>query len=178
MLLAPICRRSFDTRFNIDGVLSFSAETAGAAYLQVFRDGSIETVNATLLRPNNEYRIIPFVSVYGAFVNSASRIARLLEGLNVSPPAALMLTLVGVKGLAIHQPNHVDFPDEVEPHRFDRNVLTLPDVLLQNYDTDLPAVIRPVADSLWQAAGWQGCWLYDQSGQPTPDMLRAVRDTP
>jgi hypothetical protein len=47
----------------------------------------------------------------------------------------------------------------------DREVIQSPDVLIQNYDgVNLSSLLRPIFDSVWNAAGWAGSINYDDKG--------------
>ena len=50
----------------------------------------------------------------------------------------------------------------------DRDVLILPDILVDDYNTPIPSVLRPAFDALWQAAGFARSMNYDQQGQWLP----------
>ena len=43
-------------------------------------------------------------------------------------------------------------------------MLILPDVLIEDYDCDVPAALRPVFDALWNAAGYERSLNYDENG--------------
>ena len=52
--------------------------------------------------------------------------------------------------------------------RIDRDTLLLPDVSVESFEVDLPRLLRPVLDALWQAGGWDGSRNYDGEGNWNP----------
>jgi hypothetical protein len=71
-----------------------------------------------------------------------------------------MVSFLGVKGYWIKPDNF-----GAEGHPIDRDVLLLPEVLLDSYEVDFAAVMRPVFDAVWNAAGWQYSVNYDDDGR-------------
>ena len=54
----------------------------------------------------------------------------------------------------------------------DRNVLMLPEVILDSRtfdaDADVDVPLRPLLDWLWQAFGEPSCWDYNEAGRWQP----------
>jgi hypothetical protein len=53
----------------------------------------------------------------------------------------------------------------------DRDVLSLPDLLIDNYSVEPSTALRPAFDVLWQAGGWPQCMDYDEQGKWIGKML-------
>jgi hypothetical protein len=57
---------------------------------------------------------------------------------------------------------------KTDRHFIDRDLLVLPDVVLESYPNDyrveLPRLMRPVVDAFWQAGGWPRSIGYDGEG--------------
>jgi hypothetical protein len=49
----------------------------------------------------------------------------------------------------------------------DRDMLLLPDVLIETYTPDMPTLLRPLFDAVWNAAGWERSINYDEKGKWT-----------
>jgi len=79
-----------------------------------------------------------------------------------------------VKWLTYGIPNpyvghHFAVSERLRLHRWgqftsDRDILVLPDVLIEGYGCDNPTVLRPIFDAVWNAAGWERCFDYDEKG--------------
>jgi hypothetical protein len=48
------------------------------------------------------------------------------------------------------------------------DVLPLPEVLVENYGADVPTVLRPMFDALWQACGLEQSLNYNAQGNWEP----------
>ena len=162
-MLSPLSPSSYNLRYNIDGLVTFDGDARESySYFQLFRNGIIETVDGTALSPTgpaaqNGLASTAFTRDLFAFVGRAFA---LYPKLDVQPPVALLVTLIGAK-------------DAVLPARdwyrrhgtFDRDVIQLPDVVVDDFSCDLRATLRPALDALWQAAGLERCTKYDENGQ-------------
>ena len=149
-------------RYNFDGLLSFVTRgpEPSPGYLQVFRNGIIETVDTYLLRRTRSR--IPGIPFEEQLMESVRRFLDLQRVLGVDPPLALMVTLTGVNGYRMGV-SHEAFIDE-DGAPIDRDLLLIPEVILQDYDIDIGRTIRPIFDAVWGAAGWRGSLNYDSDG--------------
>ena len=144
---APIAASSWNTRFNFDGLLIFSSNLSN--YVQLFRSGAIEAVDTTLLEPYEGYP--DFVPV-GAFEQQITvavhRYVVFQRKLGLVPPFFVMLTLVGVKGFKA-----TTGPQTLGYYSIDRDVLILPDVAIEGFDSSIGQILKPIFDTVAQSAG-------------------------
>ena len=49
----------------------------------------------------------------------------------------------------------------------DRNVLLLPEIIVEEYDNNTAALLRPALDAVWQASGFLRSGNYDENGKWT-----------
>lgn len=139
---APIAASSWDTRFNFDGLLTFSPKLNN--YVQLFRSGAIEAVDTTLLEPYEPYPDFVPVGAFEQRITAATaRFVSFQRKLGFVPPIFVMLTLVGV----------TTGPQTLSHHSIDRDVLILPDVVVQNFDSSIDQVLQPIFDTVAQSAG-------------------------
>lgn len=54
--------------------------------------------------------------------------------------------------------------NNVEIYPIEKDVLLLPEVLIENFEQNLAKTIKPVFDAIWNATGWSGSIHYDQDG--------------
>jgi hypothetical protein len=145
--------RGWYERFNLEGYVRYAGPREGgpaSAYLQIFRNGALETV-CTPLAPYSaggrvqgpilEKHVIGTLRCYVCFLNR----------LRVDVPFAVMMSLLGFKGYRIG-------PQEMAPMRdigyFDRDVILVPEVLLESFDADITKLMKQTFDVVWNAAGW------------------------
>lgn len=146
--------------FNSDGHVGYTSEGARNSYVQFFRAGYIEAVNVC----HHEYQGVPVLNIWNTeveIVDGLSRYTSVLQEAGVDPPFCVLVSLVGVRGYGL-------VPSAMRDHRtvpfVAREVITLPDVLLEDLAAELPATLRPVFDALWQTFGKSRSFCFDQKG--------------
>ncbi len=87
---------------------------------------------------------------------------KLMREIGVELPILAMLSLVGVHGFRLH--HEIGFYLFGEVWAIDRDVLTMPDVLIEDYDCDPASTLKDSFDIYWQAAGYPHCMNYDEEG--------------
>ena len=85
---------------------------------------------------------------------------RLYDLLDVEPPYALFVSLLGVKGIRLT----VDQSRGLNLEPFDRDVLMLPELIIETGSFEPDIKLKPLLDTLWQSFGADGCIDYDESG--------------
>ncbi len=158
----PIGAGSWDHRYNFDGLLTYARGQGEAySYLQIFHHGAIEALQASYLEPTGEERIIRSAALETAMAKYLSRYVRTQQKLGVEPPLFVMLALLGVEGYRI---GGSDRHWESDGHAIDRNDLIIPEVMVDDFNCDPHRILRPIFDSMWNAAGWPRDMNYDESG--------------
>jgi len=156
---------SWNHRYNFDGFLTyaqFPKSTSAHSYVQIFRNGSIEAVEAFMLSSEKGERSIP-AGYERELLNAISKYLSIQKQVGVETPLIIMLSLVGISGytLAVNRSRFL-FADV---HPIDRNTLLVPEILLESFDSDLAEVMKPAFDSVWNAAGWPRSMNYNETGQ-------------
>ncbi|MBB6144743.1 hypothetical protein HNQ77_002699 [Silvibacterium bohemicum] len=151
-------------RYNADGYLVVSKLTDDGlqSYLQIFRDGSLEYGDSYSLAGGED---ISGKELEGKIKRTLVHALALLERLETANPIYTSVTLIAVKGRRLKLPSFgADFRGFSEA--FDRDLITSPDVLLQNLSEGqpYPTSLRPVVDSIWQAAGLAATPFLRQDG--------------
>jgi hypothetical protein len=164
-LLEPLRHTGWSApSYNLEGVYTYSThESVAHSYIQVFRNGIVEAVNTSLLEPESDGRtFIANVAYEDALLKGLARYLELQKRLGVEPPVVVMLSLLGVKGYTMYVSPERRFGGG---HPIDRDALLLPEALVENLDTDAATILRPIFDSLWNAAGWPGSINFDAEGK-------------
>jgi hypothetical protein len=69
-----------------------------------------------------------------------------------------MTMLLGAKGFSLWVPTD-RYPESVRGAGanvpFDRNVMLLPDLVVEDLNAPAEDILRPAFDALWQAGGWE-----------------------
>lgn len=165
--LKPMVCSGWNYRYNLDGFLTYAQGREGRtfSYVQVFRNGIIEAVEGLLLRPMTEGLLIPSIAYEEELIKSLPDYLSLLKALNVGLPVFAFLTLVGVKGYSMALDRRHWFRDR---HKIEKDVLFLPEVVIEKYEDKVEDVLRPIFDSVWNACGFPKSLNYDDDGKWRP----------
>jgi hypothetical protein len=155
----PMYVTSWSHRFNFDGVLGYSSHS----YLQVFRNGIIEAVEALLLEDRDGERVIPSIAYEKELLKALPRFLSIQKELGVDPPLFIMLSLVGVKDYTMAVDRLRFFGDESHP--IDRDTLQVPEVMVERFDIDPPEAMKPIFGAVWNATGFPRSMNYDNNGK-------------
>lgn len=137
------------------------------SYTQIFRNGILEAVSSELFGDWEGHGVsFPSTAFATELLPFLDRSRRLMSEMGVEPPASLFVAVIGARGanLAISR-QHGWFRGE---HLFDRDEMLLRDVLLTDWQGDVPTQVKPLLDELWQAAGLPRCLDYDEQGNWRP----------
>lgn len=146
--------------FNIDGLVMPAPpnkDNLCEDYFQVYRSGVIEYVQA---RFEYSEKLIPLNELENETLGKLSIALKMQRNLGIEPPLIIMLSLLGVKGYRLKPiPTY-----RVEPRPLRQNVLLIPDIVFEDYGSDIKIVIRHVFDILWNAGGFNRSDSYDSDG--------------
>ena len=164
--LRPIAASwGYSPQINFEGFVNFSmgSDELGRSYTQVFRKGIIEAVKVGILVDDRGIKFLPSLEFDKWIFDVLPSYLKALRDLNVPAAITMMLSLQGVRGayLAKHVNWHID-----PPPPFDRAVLELPEVVIEQYGTleDYQRTVRPAFDALWNAAGYIGSEHFNADG--------------
>jgi hypothetical protein len=157
--ISPLASSGADHRLNMDGLLSFAGGVAGEGfktYTQFYRNGIVEVVLCGIVEEFvSEGRTTRRLQTYlyeNDMVTGNGFFKQLWAGLNeigVKPPIWCFLTFTGVKGARIITPRPLDFAF----HSIDRDVLTLPECIIDDLDQTPAEVLIPTIELVWNASG-------------------------
>ncbi|MEO6871533.1 MAG: ATP-binding protein [Chthoniobacterales bacterium] len=175
MWLWPMNVSGLTTRINFDGFITFSPGTHLQAskpvdsYVQVFRNGCIESVSATLIEslgePGHPIRLIPWT--YEAYIEQGVRkYLTFLAAMNVESPIFLSLSIIHAGEFRLSSRG---FLNEVQNGEILGNdVIVTPEVPIGAYTENYFSDLKEPFDRVWQAGGRLGspnyangiwCWL-------------------
>ncbi len=165
----PLCTGGSDSRINIDGLLKFTGGRAGApgatAYCQVFRSGIVEGVTTEVVQTREPRPYIASQWLAQEVVSSVKQYRAGLIACDVLPPYLVLATLAGAKGATLAVSNRFMV---WEHYPVDRDLVVLPDVLIESRDSDLLTDLRSLFDGVWNACGWVRCFDYNEQGKWAP----------
>jgi len=143
-------------RHNFDGLLSFAKyERSCYSYLQLFRNGSVEAVNTSLLQFTERENLPPERYIKDRYEDKVLEIVRnvmsVQKDLGVEPPLFVMLSFLGVKGYEIAFSGTSAFG---EGYKIDQNDLLLPEEVIESFDSDTEDAMQRIYGVVWNAAGY------------------------
>jgi len=160
-LLPPINSHGLTKKINFDGLLTYSPGFGGPvqSYVQLFRDGCIEAVNADILSRGGDRKFL--YSGYEPLIEAALRkYMSFLESEGIQPPIFVALSLVNAKGYAIPVPNHFSEMDAGNT-TIDDDVLLVPETRIDSYAETYYDPLQEPFDRIWQACGRPGSLNYE-----------------
>ncbi len=151
-------------RHNFDGFLRYFQVKADCAssYVQVFRTGILEYADAFILEGDPAIASIAYEK---EILATLGRSLSLEQELGIQPPFFVMLSLLGVSGYTMNVGRRWPVGRGMYNQPIERNDLVIPEVVIDNYDADLPAVMRTIFDAVWNAAGWPRSMNYSEEGE-------------
>lgn len=156
----PIYSNGCVHRINVDGIIAYSSsgkdESVASSYLQLYRSGMIEAVEAGLLSDvgidfRNMGKLIPSITYECAIKESLISYTNFLKKIGMNVPIAISFTLIGVKGFTLSDSN--DFSNNSVFSVIDRNIIQAPIQLLENFSDDYDSVLKVMFDIVWNACG-------------------------
>lgn len=147
---------------NFDGIVvgSGTEENGYRAYSQLFRSGIFEFVRVYEPRDHDKY--IPSQEYEAALIQNFKNGISVLRELGVSLPIYVHLTLVGAKGYRLGVGQLETFYHEPRP--IDRDVLAIPDLEIDSFDSNAASLLKPLFDFVWNACGYRGSHNFDDNG--------------
>lgn len=162
-------------RVNFDGiVLTSSADrTASAhrAYTQLFRSGAIEAVASSITsgdRPPNVGPRLRSIWVEGNILSPLVRYLKALPEVGVGPPFAVMVSLVGIKGVMMNVGIKAQWFEDDDIAPLDRDQFHFGEVVLEEVPQSIQAagiVMRPFIEQLANMTGRASSSSFGPNGE-------------
>jgi hypothetical protein len=158
-------------RVNFDGILKTSnanqRATEQRAYVQLYRNGIIETVASSLAGGSPENPII--FNLDDVIIGGVLRSLRDLVTVGVEPPYALLVSLVGVAGaqFSFSRGHAYQWSDDLG-ESLDRDQYHFDEVIFETIPSnqaDCAGVIRPILDQMANAGGKAMSPIFDDQGR-------------
>lgn len=161
------------TRTNLDGFLIYASpmyvdKPQSRSYIQVFRNASIEAV-ITLSRGTEPITQVAGTDFEKTAVDLLESLRTFRAAVGIQAPFVVAVTLLRYEAVALYPGE----PGMTFPRYYDRPMLLLPDVLIDDATTNVAMALRPLFDVAWQAAGFNGSPNFDANGEWQPPKSRS-----
>lgn len=161
---APMSSRGWGRRYNLDGLLAHSTTgDLSCSYTQLYRSGIVEAVDGYVLDANGN-KVIPSISYEEELLRALPNYLSALKYLTVELPVVSFLTLVGVKGYSMATSFFQEGSCEI-----DRDILLLPEAIIDSYGANPQAVLKPAFDAVWNSCGFPKSLNYNDNGEWKPN---------
>lgn len=149
---------------NLDGPIFYPPNQGEEiySYTQIKRNGVIEGITFCGYSFNSQ-EIVPALSLALYVRETISTFVEELKLHDISGPAVICLTLIGVKDRKLEMGNNYYLRSNPIG---DRNIMAIPDIYIDdinNEDLDGTAT-KPLLDVVWQAFGLYKCSYFDETG--------------
>lgn len=162
--IQPLGCSNFDHRYNIDGLITYSSfpkRERSFSYVQLFRNGIIEAVNSELLWSDSGQKYIPITAIESKLIEFIPNYLKVFKKFNIEPPIFLFVTLIDVKDYTI--PRDGSWRFKIYP--IDRELVLIPEIIIENLKFEPSQLLKPVFDSIWNACGIRRSLNYDKDGK-------------
>ena len=159
-----------ELRYNLDGILRYSkydSDSHSVAYTQFSRNGIIEAVDSGIFTTQNNEGFLAcnhdvrMDNYERELVRTIQKFVGLLAELKVDLPVFIFLSFIYAKNLHIeYGSRYVNGKD----HKFSNDIVLIPEIILDNYNTDIPTLLKPMFDMVWNACNFEKSISYNDSG--------------
>ncbi|MBF0473674.1 MAG: ATP-binding protein [Nitrospirae bacterium] len=155
--------------YNFYGLFSYNRPINNfktSSYTQFFRNGIIEAVDTKLSKGSSdvyslyEKHVVCYISYY----------LKLFKTIGVEPPIITALSLLNVKDYFLFKDYNIIIGDYFKGNPITQKDLIMPEVLIESFDADIPQLMKPAFDMVWNACGESGSlnyldgkWIHDCS---------------
>ncbi len=162
-IFPPIGGGAWSYRMNIDGIMTYStnAEEDIVTYCQLFRSGIVEAV--IVLGPmQNGALVLQSVWYEREILKSTKEYLVGLEKHDIEVPIFAALSLVGMKDYSL---GVGEMFIRSAGYNLERELILLPEALLDDYATDIPQAFHPIFDMVWNTFGYERSYNYNEQGE-------------
>lgn len=161
--LMPMGASGYDSQYNMDGFLTHSFQYA---YVQVFKNGIIEAVDASTLELSPNDPTIPSQLVETTLIRSFRQYRDVLVDLGVEPPVVVRCSIFNSENHKFATHGYAWVRTKKLQHQ--EKTLRLKEVTLVDFREQPADVLKPLIDSLWNAYGYAGSENYGSNGDYQP----------
>ena len=162
------------SRYNLDGLLTRPTTSNGSGkkigYCQLFFNGTVEMVHSDKLisrRETNDSEtngkdFFQSDDYERYTIESVQKYLKGFKKIGALPPVAISMVLLGCRGFSMYSTQNLQ-----NRYPIDRDPILLPDVVIDNLDVNVPSVMKPIFDVIWNVCGYSRSFNYDENGNYT-----------
>lgn len=151
-------------KHNLDGFLCFDGSFSPYSYIQFFRNGVIEFTDTHMLGKFDGKGEIRSEWFEPNLIELVPKLLYVQGQLGIQPPYFIMLSFTGVRGYTMGISRLYSVLLGSQQYPIDRDELILPEIMVEDVSGDIPQIMRPVFDMVWNACGCSGSPNYNNDG--------------
>jgi len=163
--LLPIKAIGIETSHTFDGFLTYTTDLEGKArsYAHLYRKGIIEAVEGSLIKTIVSKKEIPSVAFEEEILKVIPYYFEVFRRIGVESPIFLYLSFVNIKDYTMKLNNEIL---GVQSTQYPEETLKLEDIFIEDFNKidDIPRLMQPVFDEVWNAFGMFKSFNYDEDG--------------
>lgn len=162
--LYPIYSYGCGYRINFDGINAFDSinqEGISTSYVQMYSNGIIEAVNASIIGVFRDEKIIPSVAYELEIIKSIKMYLEYMKEMNIEPPFVISVALINVKEFTMKS----DIIWSPYSNKIDRDLLLPGDIMIEDFNINVEKELKTIFDSIWNACGYQESLNYNKQGE-------------
>ncbi|MHA1954977.1 MAG: hypothetical protein ACW96U_13640 [Candidatus Heimdallarchaeaceae archaeon] len=163
--LEPIKSIGVESSHTYDGFVTYTSDLTGLArtYVHLYKNGRIEAVECSLLKPIVDRKEIPSVEFEKEIIAAIPKFVEVLQLLNIKPPFFMFLSLAGVKDYTMKLNNEIL---GATPIPIEEDEIKTEEIYVKEYwwFDDAPRLFKPAFDEIWNACGLFKSFNFDEEG--------------
>jgi hypothetical protein len=163
--LIPMWCTGCDFGFNVDGYWTKSGGAGRSGYVQVFRNGIIESVAGDVRQQTGRGRLLSAEEVEDHIVTHLVRCITVLARMGVTPPLLVMLSGARMHETTVVGSNGIGF-NRIIAQPLRKSDVFFPTITIEEFGTEenYRRSLKPIFDAVWNAAGYGASQSYDHEG--------------
>ncbi|MCG3226286.1 MAG: hypothetical protein H7645_05145 [Candidatus Heimdallarchaeota archaeon] len=163
--LEPIKSIGVESSHTYDGFVTYTSDLTGLArtYVHLYKNGRIEAVECSLLKPIVDRKEIPSVEFEKEIIAAIPKYVEVLQLLNIKPPFFMFLSLAGVKDYTMKLNNEIL---GATPLPIEEDEIKTEEIYVKEYwwFDDVPRLFKTAFDEIWNACGLFKSFNFDEDG--------------
>jgi hypothetical protein len=169
--------------FDFDGyavpfIYQKDASVSDEGYIRVFRTGVIECVRKLFKSSQDQINLMSLEEIENESLQYIHDSLEIQRSINIETPIVVALSLAGIQNHHfVISRDHPTYKHQPSTNMIRKEVV-FPEIVVEDYKQDIPSLMRPIFDMLWNGAGKLQTHSYTEAGSwKHPNRLRYMSDS-
>lgn len=149
-------------RYSLNGFIRYGGsnyDNRAKRYALFFRNCDIEYLTSNVFYKE---KYLGGIFYENEVLNISRKSIKYYKNLNIQPPLVFQLSFIKIKGFMLDV--NLDYLKMKESHPADREIILIPEILIEDYNINLESAFKTLFDMVWNIFGYPGCINYDEEG--------------